>query len=54
MRKRKGRSKDNWKRGTRRENPETQRGSGQAWMDVKGDRESGREGWGRQVSECKR
>lgn len=41
------------KRGTGRENDETQEGYGGGWVSAKGDRESGR-GGGRQVSECKR
>lgn len=50
MRKKEGRSKENWKRGRGRENDENQRGSGQGWMGVKGDRESGRGGGDRSVS----
>lgn len=50
MRKKEGWSKENWKRGRGRENDETQRGSGQGWMGVKGDRESGRGGGDRSVS----
>lgn len=50
VRKKKRRGKDNWKRGTARENDETQRGSGQGWMGMKGGRESGRGGGDRSVS----
>lgn len=35
MEKKEGRSKDNLKKGTRRENDKTQRGSGRGWMGMK-------------------